>query len=416
MKLALKIALTHLLSKRKQTLVAMLGVTFGIAMFILMISFMTGVNLFLEDSMLTSTPHVRIYHDVTAERLSVAERSPMARGHHVQVLHQRPFAVSLNLRETPAIMKKLQKDKRVLGISPQVGTQVFYSMGAVQLGGLMAGVDIIAEDNLFGIRKRIKSGSFDDLLKTTDGVIMGIGLARKLNVQVGDRVTVSTPQGTQGTIKVAAIFGFGVGAIDNVKCYAAASTVHKLLGKDSRYFTDINIKLKNIDDTDVFAAEWRRNGVFSVEDWKKANETILVSFTIRNVLTVVVSITLLIVAGFGIYNIMNMTIHNKMKDIAILKATGFNSGDIMRIFIGQSVLIGTTGGTIGLVLGFLLSYTLSLMPFHAGEFLAIDTFPVNFDFRFYVFGLVFGILTTLVAGLFPSMKAGKLDPVAILRG
>jgi lipoprotein-releasing system permease protein len=289
-------------------------------------------------------------------------------------------------------------------------------MGAVQLGGVIAGVDILAEDKLFGIRKRIKSGSLDDLLKTSDGVIMGIGLARKLNVEVGDRVNVSTPQGIRATLKIAAIFGFGVGAIDNVKCYAASSTVHKLLGKDSRYITDINLKLRNIEDTDIMASELRPGDSYTVEDWKKANETILVSFTIRNVLTVVVSITLLIVAGFGIYNIMNMTIHNKMKDIAILKATGFSRGDIMRIFIGQSVMIGTLGGLLGLILGFALSFLLSLLPFNAGEFLDIDTFPVNFDIRFYVFGLLFGILTTLVAGLFPSMKAGKLDPVAILRG
>lgn len=416
MKLALKIALIHLLSKKKQTAVAMLGVTFGIAMFILMISFMTGVNLFLEDSMLTSTPHVRIYRDVTAERLSVTERSADSRGQHVQVLHQRPFAASLNLRDAGAMIKKLEQDKRVLGISPQVSTQVFYSMGAVQLGGMMAGVDMIAEDKLFGIRKRIKSGKFDDFLKTRDGVIMGMGLAKKLNVQIGDRITVSTPQGNKGIVKVAAIFGFGVGAIDNVKCYASASTVHKILGEDSRYLTDLNIKLRNIDYTDQFAAELRRADTYSVEDWKKANETILVTFTIRNALTVVVSITLLIVAGFGIYNIMNMTIHNKMKDIAILKATGFNRGDIMRIFIGQSALIGILGGLLGLLLGFCLSYLLSLMPFNAGEFIDIDTFPVNFDFRFYIFGLLFGIVTTIVAGFFPSMKAGKLDPVAILRG
>jgi lipoprotein-releasing system permease protein len=416
MRLALKIAVTHLLSKKKQTAVAMLGVTFGIAMFILMISFMTGVNLFLEDTMLTSTPHIRIYHDVTADRMSVAERSSLTRGHHVQILHQRPFAASLNLREAPGIIKKLEQDKRILGISPQVSTQVFYSVGAVQLGGMIAGVDIIAEDKLFGIRKRIKYGQFDDLLKTTDGVIMGMGLAKKLNVQIGDRITVSTPQGNKGTVKIAAIFGFGVGAIDNVKCYASSATVRKILGKDSRYITDINIKLKNIDDTDAYALELSRGDTYAIEDWKKANETILVTFTIRNALTVVVSITLLIVAGFGIYNIMNMTIHNKMKDIAILKATGFNRGDIMRIFVAQSALIGVLGGFLGLLLGFGLSYLLSLMPFNAGEFIDIDTFPVNFDFRFYIFGLIFGILTTLVAGLLPSMKAGKLDPVAILRG
>lgn len=416
MKLALRIALTHLLSKKRQTAVAMLGVTFGIAMFILMISFMTGVNLFLEDSMLTSTPHIRIFKDITADRESILEKTPGFKNQLTEIRHQRPFEFSQQLREAPSIVRMLSADSRVLGFSEQVNSQVFYSIGAIQIGGVISGVNMLAEDRLFNIKARIRSGSLDNLMKVSDGVLMGIGLARKLNVAVGDRVAISTPQGNNAIIRVAGIFGFGVGVIDNVKCYATAATVHKLLGSDSRYITDVSLKLKDINQTDQVASELLNAGAFAVEDWKKANETILVSFTIRNVLTVVVSITLLIVAGFGIYNIMNMTIHNKMKDIAILKATGFSGRDVMNIFIGQSVIIGTLGGMAGLILGFLLSLLLSSLPFNAGEFIDVKTFPVNFDPRFYVFGILFGIITTLIAGLFPSMKAGKLDPVAILRG
>ena len=74
------------------------------------------------------------------------------------------------------------------------------------------------------------------------------------------------------------------------------------------------------------------------------------------------------------------------------------------------------GGIAGLSLGFILSYTLSKTPFDAGEFLSVDTFPVNMDPKFYIFGLLFGVLTTILAGYFPSRKASKIDPVAILRG
>lgn len=105
-----------------------------------------------------------------------------------------------------------------------------------------------------------------------------------------------------------------------------------------------------------------------------------------------------------------------MKDIAILKATGFASGDILKIFISQSVIIGFFGALMGLILGFLLSYGLSTLPFDAGEFLDMKTFPVNFNPKYYLFGIVFGIITTILAGFFPSRRAGRIDPVAILRG
>ena len=133
-------------------------------------------------------------------------------------------------------------------------------------------------------------------------------------------------------------------------------------------------------------------------------------------MTFVVSLTLLVVAGFGIYNIMNMTVINKIKDIAILKATGFDAHDIIAVFLLQATFIGFSGGLLGLGIGFVLSYLLSISPFDAGDFLSIKTFPVIFDSKFYVMGLLFGVITTVLAGFFPSRKAAQVDPVAILRG
>jgi lipoprotein-releasing system permease protein len=113
---------------------------------------------------------------------------------------------------------------------------------------------------------------------------------------------------------------------------------------------------------------------------------------------------------------MNMNIINKMKDIAILKATGFGSADITAIFLLQSLMIGVLGGALGLLFGFLVSYLLSITPFPAGEIIRLKTFPVNFWPVHYAAGLFFGFLTTLFAGYFPSRRASKIDPVQIIRG
>ena len=125
---------------------------------------------------------------------------------------------------------------------------------------------------------------------------------------------------------------------------------------------------------------------------------------IRNTMTTVISFTLLLVAGFGIYNIMNMNIINKMKDIAILKATGFQGNDIIGIFLLQSVIIGILGGLLGIVLGYGGCYLLSITPFPEAKFMRLKTLPVNFDSMFYILGLCFGFITTLFAGYFPARK------------
>ncbi|MBI1223252.1 MAG: FtsX-like permease family protein [Bacteroidetes bacterium] len=415
-RLNLKIARIHLFSKKKQTVIASLGVTFGIAMFVLMISVMTGVNKLLEDTQLTSTPHVRIYRDVGHERPTLLSLYNSGDTNWNLVHHQKPKDEPLNLRNGLLIARSLEKNPAVLGVSPQVSSQVFFNYGPAQLSGMLVGVDMEKEDRLYNVRSKVKSGSLEALVSSNDGILMGKGLADKMQVKAGDKVTVTTPKGDVVLLRVVGTFQMGIGAIDNVRCYTSLQTVQKILQQNTRYITDIHVKLLDLNKSTPLAREWQDRFGYRAEDWETANATILVSFTIRNIMTGVVVMTLLVVAGFGIYNIMNMTVYDKMKDIAIMKATGFESKDIIGVFISQAAFIGLMGAVVGLCIGYILSYLVSRVPFDGGEFLSVDHFPVNFDPKFYVFGIVFGVVTTILAGYFPSRKASKVDPVEILRG
>ncbi|NNK79948.1 MAG: FtsX-like permease family protein, partial [Flavobacteriales bacterium] len=129
-----------------------------------------------------------------------------------------------------------------------------------------------------------------------------------------------------------------------------------------------------------------------------------------------VSITLLIVAGFGIYNILNMFIYEKMNDIAILKATGFSGGDVKKIFISQALILGLVGGILGLIIGYFVSVLISHTPFETEALPTIKTYPVNFEPMFYVIGMSFAMVSTFLAGYLPARKAQYIDPVDIIRG
>ena len=418
-RIASQIAKTHLLGKKRQTLVAMLGVTFGIAMFITMISFMQGVNQFLEDSALDASPHIRLYNEVNTQRPGLIEQ--LNPGNFNVIYHQKPKDEQARVKNGITIAERIEKEPGVLGVSPQVATQAFYNNGPIQLSGTISGVDIERENRLYNLVSRLKSGSINALKTNPDGLIMGAVLARKLNVRLGDKVSVTTgptsrPIGGTRILRVVGTFGFGVGTVDNTKSYANLSTVQEILQRDPNYITDIHIKMIDPLQAIPFSKKLRAIYGYYAEDWATANTAILAGEKIRNMLTFVVSITLLVVAGFGIYNIMNMTVINKIKDIAILKATGFDGRDIVAIFLLQAVFIGFSGGLLGLGIGFALSYVLSLTPFDAGDFLSIKTFPVIFDGKFYVMGLLFGVITTVLAGFFPSRKAAQVDPVSILRG
>lgn len=410
------IAITQLLAKRRQTIIASLGVTFGIGMFILMTSVMTGVNKLIEDTMLANSPHISLRNKIESNRKSVLEKVFEESETQILLHHQRPKMEKKELRNANLILKALQKDPEIKGVSPMVNAPVYYTIGAITLNGVVSGVDIIQEDLLFDLRWKMKEGEIENLLHNRNGIIMGRGLAEKLNVHMGDRVNVTTAEGVRMLLKIVGIFSSGVGAIDDVRSYANLQDVQQMLKKPANYITDINIKLHDVDAAkEKCVAIRNRFGVYG-EDWETANAPILMSFVIRNAMTYIVVITLLVVAGFGIYNILNMTIYEKMKDIAILKAIGFEGGSVIRIFMLQSLIIGIFGAIGGLILGFATSYSLSRVPFDTGGVLATDTFPVNLTPWFYVYGVVFAMLTTAFAGYFPSRKASKIDPVAILRG
>jgi len=154
----------------------------------------------------------------------------------------------------------------------------------------------------------------------------------------------------------------------------------------------------------------------SAKDIKAANAQFETGTSIRNIITYAVSITLLVVAGFGIYNILNMLIYEKMNDIAILKATGFSGKDVQLIFISQAMIIGIIGGILGLIVGFVLSLLISYTPFETDALPTIKTFPVNFDPAYYIIGIIFALIATFLAGYLPSRRARDIDPVEIIRG
>ncbi len=412
------IAKVHLVSRKRQTLIVMLGVTFGIAMFILMISFMKGANKYLQDAMLSSAPDIRIYNDVkTNYSTSIAdEYYKNANNLLTMVHHPKPKQVTVNLKNVQGIINSLTNNKEVVAVSPVLSAIVFFSYGQVQLNGMVDGVNIQEELKLYSLNEKMVAGKAEQLAGKENGIILGAGIAGKLNLKLGSDVNLLTAAGVNKLFKVVGIFKFGIGTIDNVKAYINIKSAQQLIKKNKDHYTEIRLKLANMDHAKNLALLFARRYNYKAEDWETANSSIRASNIVRNVLTYVVSIALLIVAGFGIYNTMNMTIASKMKDIAILKTAGFTGKDIVTIFSLQSLSIGIVGSLSGISIGYLLSYILSKVPFPRSDLINLNYFPVIFEVKYYVFGVLFGLLTAFIAGLMPSLKASKLDPVTILRG
>ncbi|MFZ6052178.1 ABC transporter permease [Halocola ammonii] len=415
-KVILGISKKHLLSRRKQTGIAALGVTFGIGTFIIMVSFMTGLNGLLDGLILNRTPHIHLFNEIKPSEKQPIERDENYVGDFNVIRSIKPKQSLKRIHNALPIINHLEKQEQVKGVTSQVVAQVFYISGAIELNGVVNGVNILEEVRLFNMQDYIVEGSARALNNDQNGILLGAGIAKKMSVGVGDKVQVGTVRGDIFPLKIVGIYQSGLAEVDDKQSYVNLSTAQRILGEPKNYITDINVKLHNIENAVPMAERLERQFNISAVDIKAANAQFETGTSIRNLITYAVSITLLIVAGFGIYNILNMVIYEKMNDIAILKATGFAGKDVKMIFISQALLIGLAGGLLGLILGYGVSVLIDNAPFETEALPTIKTYPVNYDPLYYTIGIVFALISTFLAGYLPASKAQKIDPVEIIRG
>lgn len=415
-KLLFEISYGLLMARWKQTLVAAVGVTFGITMFIALLGFMNGLNRMLDGLVSNRTPHVRLYNNIKPSRLQPINLASQYKEYYHFINSIKPANARKEIYNIEAILQHLRNDRRVLGVSSRISAQVFYTLGNINLNGVINGVDVDAETELFFFRDYVTSGNYADLKNVSNSIILGKGAAETMLAKIGDIVFVTTPTGEQFPLKVVGYFQSGIADYDKVQSYATISTTQKLLGKTSNYISDVLIKLKDINAAPAVAREYENIFSTDAEAIQTANAQFETGSNVRSIISYAVGITLLIVAGFGIYNILNMLIYEKMDTIAILKATGFAGYDVKRIFISIALAIGVFGMIAGFLFGFLLCNIIDIVPFETAALPTIKTFPIDYNPKFYFIAGAFALFTTYFAGWFPAQKASKIDPVVIIRG
>ncbi|MEI8097802.1 MAG: FtsX-like permease family protein [Sediminibacterium sp.] len=415
-KLIASVSISLLLARWKQTLVAAIGVTFSITMFITLLSFMSGLNDMLDALILNRTPHVRLYNEIKPTKNQPIDQTEKYKQYYNFISSIKPKNDRAEIYNNSAIMQSLKKDNRVLGIAPKIVAQVFYNVGPIDLTGAINGIDVDEENRLFYLSTYVTSGNFIDLKNIPNSIILGKGAAEKMMANIGDVIQVTTTKGERVPLKVVGYFQSGIAEIDKVQSYATIKTTQKLLGESSSYITDIQVKLKDVLLAPAVAKEYQELYQVEAVDVQTANSQFETGSSIRTLISYSVGVTLLIVAGFGIYNILNMMIYEKMDSIAILKATGFSGKDVNAVFISIALSIGIFGGILGLLFGFGLSAIIDQIPFNTASLPTVKTYPINYNPKFYIIGGIFSIVTTYMAGYFPSRKASKIDPVIIIRG
>jgi lipoprotein-releasing system permease protein len=415
-KLIINIAFNLIKARLKQSIVAAVGVTFGIAMFITLVSFMNGLNNLLDGLMLNRTAHVRLYNEIKPSSKQPVSLAKDFNKNTQFISSIKPKDRGSEIYNSKAIIAILKKDVRVIDVAPKVMAPVFFNTGTIEITGVVNGIDVLAEEHLFKVSDYIIAGNILDLNNQNNTIIIGKGLADKMMVNIGNVIKITTLKGGLVSLKIVGISQVGIAEIDNTMSYTSLRTAQMLLGQSAGYITDIQVKLTDIKMAPSVAIEYKSKFNVDAIDAQTANSQFETGSSVRSIISYAVGITLLIVAGFGIYNILNMMIYEKMDSIAILKATGFSGSDVKWIFISLSLIIGVTGGLFGLLFGFTFSHLIDIIPFETASLPTIKTYPIDYNIVYYFIGMCFAVFTTTIAGLFPALKASKIDPVEIIRG
>lgn len=400
------IARTYLFSGKKMTAVAVLGVLLGMSIYIFMNSLLVGFDKASDENIFKNTPHIRLYNDDVISKNLVSDTA-------AEYLISNPKVVpKVNTIINPnGIAEMVQQQKEVTVVTAQVNTSVFYNNGRTQVSGLSIGIKPEEADMMYSITSSMVEGKFETLKSDPNGIVIGIGIAEKMNLVLGDNINLTSQKGVTKNLRVAGIFRSFNSTADDTKSYVNLYTAQQLLKENNVYVTDISVNVKDPYQAAAVAEKLSQLTGYKSEDWKESNESLMALSKMRFIMINFVSTAIMLIAGFGIYNILNMTVSQKINDIAILKAIGFKGNDVIRIFVTQALSIGLIGVVGGMLMA-LLMITLLKKVYIGGD---IGYFPVDYELQKFIQGVVMGLVITFFAGYIPARKAAKVDPVSIFR-
>lgn len=402
-----EIAFTHITAKKMQTFVVSLAVSIGIAAFIFLNSLVIGFNRSSDESFFKSMPHIRVFVDDDISQPLLSEDSAMT----PIIVNPKITNSSKKIINPNNIVSQLKTKDFVLTAAPWLNINVFYNNGVSQLNGSSSGVNIQEANTLFDIESSMVEGDMNDLLNTPNGIIVGVGVAENLNIRLYDNMSIVSSLGVVKIMKVVGFFKTSNSTVDKTKSYINLSIAQQLMAQGPDYLTDIYIKINNPNDAPKYIEELKMITGYDAESWQTANEAAQATKKTRGVMMGSISFIILIVAAFTIYNIINMTVKQKLQDIAILKAQGFEGRSVIKIFITEALIIGFIGTIGGMILGATLVNILSKV------YIGGDTgyFPIQFEPRIMLVGFLVGMVVTSIAGYIPARSAAKVDPISIFR-
>jgi len=408
------IGLRYLKAKRKQTFISIItvisivGVTVGVSAMIIVLSVFSGFEKTLQEKIIGTQAHLVVLK-ASQEGMDQYEEAA----------------------------KKAQEVKGVVSAAPFIFNQVMLSSESNVFGVVIKGIDPDRVGKVTELAHNMKAGRLQDLKGDSEppGIILGIELAKHLGVSLNDAIQVISPLGTMTPMgmmpkmkrfRVVGIFYSGMYEYDNTMAYISLESAQKFFGMGNRV-TGIEIKTNDIYKVKEIGNEIRHKLGFPfwTKDWMEMNRNLFSAMKLEKILMFVILVLIILVAAFNIISTLIMVVMEKQKDIAILKSMGAPSKGILKIFVIEGLVTGVVGTILGTILGLAVVLNFGaiqgllekLLGFKimASDVYYIDKLPSQVNPLDIALIVMTAILISLLATLYPSWRASKLDPAEALR-
>ena len=410
------IGLRYLKAKRKQTfisiitIISVVGVMVGVMALIVVLAVMSGFQDTVKEKILGTQAHLVLLKTTQGGMDGYEEAT-----------------------------KKVQEIDGVVSAAPFILNQVMLSSESNVFGVVLKGIDPNRVGKVTELATNLKAGRLEDLqtANRTDppGIILGVELAKHLSVSIDDDIQVISPLGTMTPMgmmpkmkrfRVKGIFYSGMYEYDNTMAYISLQSAQMFFTMGDRV-TGIEIKTNDIYNVKTIGSKIRRKMGFPfwTKDWMEMNRNLFSALRLEKIIMFIILILIVLVAAFNIISTLIMVVMEKNKDIAILKSMGASSRSILKIFIIEGGVIGVVGTILGAILGLLIAFNLepitefveNLFGFKIlpSDVYYIDKFPSQVNPLDVGLIIVTAIGISLLATLYPSWRASKLDPAEALR-
>jgi len=386
---------------------SMTGIALGVAALIVVLSVMNGFQTQVRDRMLSVLPHIELYAPQLSSDQVLAQWRDMA--------------------------ARARANTQVQGAAPFVAAQAMLARGDRLSGVQVRGIDPEQESDVSDVAGQMAVGDLRDLHAGRFGVVLGTQLARALGLRVGDTVLLLAPQGSISPVgftpRMRQFTVTGIFASGHYEYDASLAFVH--VADAARVFranatNGVRLRIADMQRAPQVAQELRGAlPAFYVQDWTQNNRTWFAAVQTEKRMMFLILTLIVAVAAFNLLSSLVMAVKDKQSDIAILRTLGAKPAEIARIFLVQGALIGVLGTLVGVALGAAVAYHVDVIVPFIERMLGVQFLPQQIYFISQLpsnpqvsdMGVIAAtsLVLSLLATLYPSWRAARLQPAQVLR-